>query len=41
VLKDLLRGSLMGMIYDSKRVKLASERMRDFIVALKGQLPPG
>jgi nucleoside phosphorylase len=40
VLKDLLRGSLMGMIYDSKRVKIASERLRDFFVALKAQLPP-
>jgi nucleoside phosphorylase len=34
VLKDLLRGSLMGMIHDSRRVKLAAERLRDFLVAL-------
>jgi nucleoside phosphorylase len=34
VLRDLLRGSLMGMIHDSKRVKLAAERLRDFFVAL-------
>jgi nucleoside phosphorylase len=39
VFKDLLRGSLMGMIYDSKRVKIASERLRDFVVALKDTLP--
>src|SRR5207237_396143 len=35
VFKDLLRGALMGMVYDSKRVKLASERLRDFFVALQ------
>jgi len=35
VVKDLLRGSVMGMIYDSKRVKLAAERLRDFFVALQ------
>lgn len=34
VVKDLLKGSVMGMIYDSKRVKLAAERLRDFFVAL-------
>lgn len=34
VFKDLLRGSLMGMVHDSKRVKLAAERLRDFFVAL-------
>lgn len=35
VLKDLLKGSLMGMVYDSKRVKLAAERLRDFFVQLQ------
>ncbi len=30
-----MRGSLMGMIHDSKRVKLAAERLRDFLVGLQ------
>lgn len=34
VFKDLMRGSLMGMMHDSKRVKLAAERLRDFLVNL-------
>jgi hypothetical protein len=38
VLGDLLKGSVMGMIYDSKRVKLASERLREFFLALRGKL---
>ncbi|HVR83658.1 MAG TPA: hypothetical protein VMU54_05055 [Planctomycetota bacterium] len=38
VLGDLLKGSVMGMVYDSKRVKLASERLREFFVALRGKL---
>jgi len=42
VLKDLVLrpGSVMRMVYDARRVKVASERLRDFFVALKGQLPP-
>lgn len=39
VLRDLVRGSLMGMIHDSKRVRLAADRLRDFFVALKDTLP--
>jgi len=39
VVQDLLKGSVMGMIYDSKRVKLAAERLRDFFIALQGKLP--
>ncbi|HLY10249.1 MAG TPA: hypothetical protein VKW04_13160 [Planctomycetota bacterium] len=38
VAKDLLRGSLVGMIHDSRRVKLAAERLKDFFVALSGSL---
>jgi nucleoside phosphorylase len=34
VFKDLLRGRLMGMMLDAKRVKLAAERLKDFLVAL-------
>ncbi len=42
VLKDIVLspGSIMGMVYDAKRVKLAAERLRDFFVALKDPLPP-
>ena len=41
VLKDVLLrpGTLLLMAYDSKRVKLASERLRDFFLALKDKLP--
>ncbi|HLY73920.1 MAG TPA: hypothetical protein VKU80_07350 [Planctomycetota bacterium] len=38
VFRDLFRGSVMGMIYDAKRVKLASERLREFLVALRDRL---
>jgi len=38
VLQDLLKGSVMGMIHDSRRVKLAAERLRDFFVALERKL---
>jgi len=45
VLKDLFKGSVMGMVYDAKRVKLASERLREFFLALRDRLaasgPPG
>ena len=37
VLKDLLKGSVMGMVYDAKRVKLAGERLRDFFVELNAR----
>jgi nucleoside phosphorylase len=41
VFKDIVLrpGSIMGMVYDAKRVKVASEVLRDFFVALKDQLP--
>ena len=35
---DLLKGSLLGMIHDSKRVKLAAGRLKDFFVAIEGNL---
>ncbi|MBI3855220.1 MAG: hypothetical protein HY293_05975 [Planctomycetes bacterium] len=36
----LLRpGSIMQMVYDSKRVKVAAERLKDFFVALKEKIP--
>jgi nucleoside phosphorylase len=38
VAKDLLKGSLFAMIHDSKRVKLAAERLKDFFVAMEGNL---
>jgi adenosylhomocysteine nucleosidase len=42
VFKDIVLrpGSIMGMVYDAKRVKVASEVLRDFFVALKETLPP-
>jgi phosphorylase superfamily protein len=41
VLKDVLLrpGTIMQMVYDSKRVKVAAERLKDFFVALKEKLP--
>jgi nucleoside phosphorylase len=38
VLRELFKGSVMGMIHDSKRVKLASERFREFFLALRDKL---
>ena len=38
VAKDLLQGSLFAMIHDSKRVKLAAERLKDFFVAMEKSL---
>ena len=35
VFKDLLRGRLMGMMHDARRVKIAAERLRDFFVELQ------
>jgi nucleoside phosphorylase len=37
VFKDIILrpGSIMGMVYDAKRVKVASEVLRDFFVAFK------
>lgn len=42
VLLDILRNPMTigQMMYDSKRVKLAADRLRDFFVALKDKLPP-
>lgn len=42
VLKDILfrPGTILQMMLDSKRVKLAAERLKDFFVALKETLPP-
>lgn len=42
VLLDLLKNPMTvgQMIYDSKRVKLAAERLRDFFVSLRDKLPP-
>ena len=42
VLKDILfhPGTVMQMVYDSKRVKVAAERLKEFFVALKEKLPP-
>jgi hypothetical protein len=36
VLRDVLLrpGTVMQMVYDSKRVNIASERLREFFVAL-------
>jgi nucleoside phosphorylase len=41
VLKDVVTrpGTITQMIYDSKRVKIAADRLKDFFVALKGRLP--
>jgi nucleoside phosphorylase len=43
VLLDVLirPGTIGQMVYDSKRVKIAAERLRDFFVALKDKLPAG
>jgi len=41
VLRDVLirPGTITQMIYDSKRVKIAADRLKDFFVALKDKLP--
>ena len=41
VFKDILLhpGTTLQMSYDSKRVKLAAERLRDFFIALKAKIP--
>ena len=41
VLKDVLThpGTITQMIYDSKRVKIAADRLKDFFVALQARLP--
>jgi nucleoside phosphorylase len=40
VLRDVVLrpGTVMQMVYDAKRVKLAAERLRDFFVALHGKI---
>lgn len=42
VLKDMILspGTIMQMAYDSKRVKVAAQRLKDFFLALKEVLPP-
>jgi len=41
VLKDMILkpGSVMGMVYDSKRVTIAADRLKEFFLALKDRLP--
>ena len=41
VLRDILvrPGTIGQMIYDSKRVKVAAERLKDFFIQLKDKLP--
>ena len=41
VVKDMVLrpGTITQMMYDARRAKLASERLRDFFVALKDKLP--
>ena len=41
VLRDILvrPGTMMQMMYDAKRVKIAADRLKDFFLALKDKLP--
>ncbi len=41
VLKDIVfrPGTIMQMMYDARRCKLAAERLKDFFLSLKDQLP--